>query len=73
MPRTQDGGRSGHRLRHLALGSELAGGVLIPVLLGLWADSRLDSSPICILIGTFVGLAAVAGTLLRVVKNKTNE
>jgi F0F1-type ATP synthase assembly protein I len=60
------------RLRHLALGSELAGGVLAPVLLGLWLDSRFESSPMYVLIGTFVGLAAVTATLYRVVKTRPN-
>ena len=68
----QTGKGSGNRLRHLALGSELAGGVLVPVLVGLWLDSRWDSSPTFVLIGTFLGLAAVTATLIRVVKVRSN-
>ena len=68
MPKTNAG--LSNRLRHLALGSELAGEVLVPVLLGLWADSAWDSSPIGVLIGTFVALAAVSVTLWRVVSTK---
>ena len=60
------------RLRHIALGSELAGEVLVPVLLGLWADSHFDRSPIFVLIGTFLALALVTVTLVRVVKNRSN-
>lgn len=68
----QAGSGSSNRLRHLAMGSELAGGVLVPVLLGLWADHAFDTSPIFILIGTFLGLGAVTATLIRVVKDRSN-
>ncbi|MEM6260599.1 MAG: AtpZ/AtpI family protein [Planctomycetota bacterium] len=61
---------SSSRLKHIALGSELAGEVLVPVLLGLWADSRFETSPTFVLIGTFLALALVTVTLLRVVKNR---
>lgn len=61
-----------NRLKHLALGSELAGGVLVPVLIGLWADHHFDTSPIFVLIGTFLGLGAVTVTLIRVVKTRSN-
>ena len=71
MPK-QTGRGSGNRLRHLALGSELAGGVLVPVLIGLWADHRFGSSPACILIGTFLGLGAITASLIRIVKTKLN-
>lgn len=71
MP-NQDGSDSGNRLRHLAMGSELAGGVLVPVLVGLWLDSRFDTSPTFVLIGTFLGLFAVTATLIRVVKYRAN-
>lgn len=54
------------------MGSELAGGVLVPVLLGLWADHAFDTSPIFILVGTFLGLGAVTATLIRVVKDRSN-
>ncbi len=71
MPK-QTGSGSGNRLRHLALGSELAGGVLVPVLLGLWADHRFETSPTFVLIGTFLGLGVVTATLIRVVKTRSN-
>lgn len=62
-----------NRLRHLALGSELAGEVLVPVLLGLWADAYCGRSPVFVLIGTFVALAAVSLTLVRVVKARADD
>ena len=68
----QTGRGSGNRLRHVALGSELAGGVLLPVLLGLWADHHFDTSPTFILIGTFLGLGVVTATLIRVVKTRSD-
>lgn len=71
MPR-QSGRGSGNRLRHLALGSELAGGVLVPVLIGLWLDRRYDSSPTYVLIGTFLGLGAVALSMFRILKYRPN-
>lgn len=72
MPK-QAGRGPGNRLKHLALGSELAGGVLVPVLFGLWLDGRLDSSPTCVLMGTFLGLGALTATLIRVVKCRSNS
>ena len=60
------------RLRHIALGSELAGEVLVPVLLGLWADSYFQTSPTFVLIGTFVALGAVTATFVRIVKSRSN-
>lgn len=60
------------RLRHIALGSELAGEVLVPVLLGLWADSHFQTSPTFVLIGTFLALALVAVTLIRIIKSRSN-
>lgn len=63
---------STNRLRHIALGSELAGEVLVPVLLGLWADRHFDRSPIFVLIGTSLALGLVAVTLFRVVKNRSD-
>ena len=62
-----------NRLRHIALGSELAGEVLLPVLLGLWADSHFGTSPTFVLVGTFIALAAVSMTLYRIVKTKADD
>ena len=61
-----------NRLRHIALGSELAGEVLVPVLLGLWADRRFETSPVFVLIGTFLAMLLVCVTLFRIVKSKSN-
>ena len=61
-----------NRLRHIALGSELAGEVLVPVLLGLWADHRFETSPLFVLVGAFIALAAVSVTLFRIVKNRSD-
>ena len=58
------------RLKHLALGSELAGEVLVPVLLGLWADHTWQTSPLWVLVGTFVAMLAVAATLFRILKDR---
>ncbi|MEM1356024.1 MAG: AtpZ/AtpI family protein [Planctomycetota bacterium] len=71
MPKQPDPNQI-NRLRHIALGSELAGEVLVPVLLGLWADRHFDRSPTYVLIGTFVALAAVGVTLTRIVKGRSN-
>lgn len=63
---------NGSRLQHIALGSELAGEVLVPVLLGLWADHAWESSPVGVLIGTLVALGALTATLVRIVKQKSD-
>ncbi len=57
-------------MRHIALGSELAGGVLVPTLLGLAADAQLGTRPLGILIGVGLALLLVTLTLVRLVKRR---
>ncbi|MEM9346746.1 MAG: AtpZ/AtpI family protein [Planctomycetota bacterium] len=63
---------SSSRLKHIALGSELAGEVLVPVLLGLWVDTHFETSPTFVLLGTFLALALVTATLVRIVTSRSN-
>ena len=63
------------RWQYAALGSELAGAVLLPVLLGLWLDSKFGWSPVAVIIGAFVGLLLVGVLLWQVVagSNRTAD
>ena len=45
-------------LELLGLGGLLAGAVLIPLLLGLAADTRLNSSPVGVILGMLLGIVA---------------
>jgi len=51
-------GHTNRRWAYAALGSELAGSVLVPVLLGLWADSRYGWSPWGVVMGAVLGMIA---------------
>ena len=58
-------GRS--RWAYAALGSELAGSVLVPVLLGLWADRKFGWQPWGVVAGATLGMIAAGSTLARLV------
>lgn len=46
----------------LNLGWTMLFSLLIPLLIGLWLDNRLNTSPLCVLIGALLGiLAATVG------------
>ena len=49
------------------MGMYLAAVILLPLLGGVWVDSRWHTAPVFVLIGLFVGLAAgAAGVWLKV-------
>lgn len=50
---------------YLSLGAEIAAAVLLPILLGYWADSLLDTSPWLILAGSVLGIINVVLLLVR--------
>jgi ATP synthase protein I len=50
-----------------ACGLDLATGILVGVLVGLFADSRLHSAPWGLLVGLFIGLVAGFYTAYRII------
>ena len=58
-------------MHYAALGSEIAGAVLIPALLGLWLDSHFGWTPVSVIVGAFVGMA-LAGVLMWNVVRSSN-
>lgn len=52
--------RMGKAMRYAALGGELAGTVLVPLLIGRWADTRFGWTPWGIVTGAFLGLLFMA-------------
>lgn len=56
-------------LKYLSLGVEIAAGLCVPVLLGLWIDSVWETEPWFLIAGVLIGIATLFGTIFRVVKN----
>lgn len=56
--------------RYGALGSELAGAVLGPVLLGLWLDSRYGWTPAATVVGALVGVCLMGLILVGLVMSQ---
>ncbi len=55
---------------HMSLGAQIAGGLLIFLLLGYWADHLLGSGPWGILVGAALGMTAVIVRLMQVAKDQ---
>ena len=60
-------------MHYAALGSEIAGAVLIPALLGLWLDSHFGWSPVSVIVGAFVGMALAGVLMWNVVRGSAAE
>lgn len=58
---------------YAALGSELAGSVLVPVLLGIWADAKFGWAPWGVVSGAALGMIAAGGTLARLMIRSQNR
>lgn len=58
---------------YVALGSELAGSVLVPVLLGLWADGKLGWAPVGVICGAVLGMALAGTMLVRLVMRADDD
>lgn len=66
QPDTESGGNAGRsRWAYAALGSELAGSVLIPVLLGIWLDGEFGWKPWGVVTGAALGMIATGATMAR--------
>ena len=58
---------------YLSLVAQIAGGMLVPLLAGLWIDKRFATSPLFFLLGSGVGLAAVILQLVRLAKRSSDS
>jgi F0F1-type ATP synthase assembly protein I len=56
-------------LKYLSLGVEIAAGLCVPILLGLWIDSVWETEPWFLIAGVLIGIATLFGIIFRVVKN----
>ncbi len=56
-------------LKYLSLGVEIAAGLCVPILLGLWIDRTWDTEPWFLIGGVLVGVSTLFGIIFRVVKN----
>jgi len=46
-------------IEFLSLGGEIAAGILLPIFIGYWLDSWLETSPWLLLVGCVVGIVNI--------------
>lgn len=46
-------------VEYISLGGEIAAGLLIPMLLGYWADSYFETNPWLLLVGCLIGIVNI--------------
>lgn len=46
-------------IEFLSLGGEIAAGILLPIFIGYWLDSWLETSPWLLLVGCIVGIVNI--------------
>ncbi|MCH8494070.1 MAG: AtpZ/AtpI family protein [Balneolales bacterium] len=51
---------------YLGLGIQIAASMVLPLLAGLWLDSKLDSSPWFTLAGAVFGILSIFGIILKI-------
>lgn len=56
-----------------AILSQLAGGTLLGIFLGRWLDNQFTTSPLCLILCLFLGLAAGTYSTIRIVRKYTGE
>ncbi len=55
-------------LQYLSLGAEIAAGLSIPILIGYYLDTRLDTSPWFLLLGALLGIGVLILTSIRLAR-----
>lgn len=50
---------------YIALGSQIAASMIVPVVIGIYADSRWDLSPWGVIIGALLGFGSLISIVLR--------
>jgi len=53
---------------YMGIGLQIAASFAFFVFLGYWADTRLGTSPLLLLVGVVVGMAGMALVLIKVVR-----
>jgi len=56
-----------------SVGLEVAGCIVVGLLVGYFADNKLDTYPIIMIVGFSVGVAAAGKALWRVIKREMND
>jgi F0F1-type ATP synthase assembly protein I len=52
---------------YIALGTHIAASMLVPVIIGIYADRKLGTEPWGTLVGTFAGFAGLISIVLKLV------
>ncbi|MEE9400077.1 MAG: AtpZ/AtpI family protein [Dehalococcoidales bacterium] len=64
-------------LRLVGVGFFIGGSILLGVVAGLWLDNRLNTSPILVIVGLFLGIVVafygVYQMILPIIGNKGNK
>jgi ATP synthase protein I len=64
-------------LRLVGVGFFIGGSILLGVVAGLWLDNRLNTSPILVIVGLFLGIVVafygVYQMILPIIGNKSNK
>lgn len=67
-------GRSARALSdYLGLGLQIAASFAFFVLLGYWADGKLGTSPLLLLVGVVLGMVGMALVLMKVVRQANKK
>lgn len=53
---------------YLGIGVQIASSFALFVLLGYWADSKLGTSPLLLLVGVFVGMVGMVLVLMKTIR-----
>jgi ATP synthase protein I len=54
---------------YTAILSQLVGSILIGIFLGLWLDKEMDTAPLFLIIGLFLGLGTGVYAMMRLVRH----
>jgi len=67
-PQKKKSGRYGAASLYLAVPTLLAASILVGFFLGQWADAKLGTEPLLMIVGLVLGMAAAGRELYRLVK-----
>jgi ATP synthase protein I len=67
-PQKKKSGRYGAASLYLAVPTILAASILVGFFLGQWADAKLGTEPLFIIVGLALGMAAAGREIYRLVK-----
>jgi F0F1-type ATP synthase assembly protein I len=71
---TDELGRSARALSdYLGLGLQIAASFAFFVFLGYWADTKLGTSPLMLLVGVFIGMVGMGLVLMNIVRKADSD